>query len=322
MVNINVVVVGDSWANASEVVASLKKHNGQKINLDFGSEAPDLIRLGVMSVILKHISDLTTITISGWLNPVQALPVKNTAPAQKYNHFFYADYITSHNTEINANLKYLFGLFVGRRTISRCLILYEVFHLFDSQSFLSLMEYSYSYPWNTSNTVDVERLDDWVDQTQQSNFKNWWIQPPISSVDQCNVADQYTKERDTNQSLLSYYKNFSIEIVCETFCYGNTFFPTEKTIRPISACKPFLVFGPVNFLSRLRDIGFKTFDSFWDETYDSFEGKPRWELIKETLVYIKQKAFTNDAFLDDLSKITKHNQKLLHAIKSNHRAHY
>jgi hypothetical protein len=44
---------------------------------------------------------------------------------------------------------------------------------------------------------------------------------------------------------------------------------TEKTLKPMLCKKIFIVAGPRGVLSHLRSKGFKTFDDFIDETYDS-----------------------------------------------------
>ena len=66
-----------------------------------------------------------------------------------------------------------------------------------------------------------------------------------------------------------------VEIVCETCYNGNTFFPTEKTWRPILLETPFIVQGPQWYLHRLRDLGFQTFDRWWDEGYT--EDPANWQ---------------------------------------------
>jgi hypothetical protein len=46
------------------------------------------------------------------------------------------------------------------------------------------------------------------------------------------------------------------------------------------AAKPFLVYGPKNFLARLQDLGFKTYNNYWDESYDKLEGPQRWQAMQ------------------------------------------
>jgi hypothetical protein len=59
-----------------------------------------------------------------------------------------------------------------------------------------------------------------------------------------------------------------VEIVCETFLSGNSFYPTEKTWRPFVCRTPFLTLGPRGFLANLHKLGFRTFSQWWDESYD------------------------------------------------------
>lgn len=45
-------------------------------------------------------------------------------------------------------------------------------------------------------------------------------------------------------------------------------FITEKTYKPIYMQHPFMVYGHSNTLTRLRELGFVTFDNLFDESYD------------------------------------------------------
>jgi hypothetical protein len=94
-------------------------------------------------------------------------------------------------------------------------------------------------------------------------------------------------DMDQNLDILKYYNEFFVDIVAETYTNGLTFFPTEKTFRPIYALTPFIVFGPQNFLSTLKsDYGFKSFDRWWDESYDNFQNYERIQEIYKVIDYI------------------------------------
>jgi hypothetical protein len=82
-------------------------------------------------------------------------------------------------------------------------------------------------------------------------------------------ANTYPLNTPECYEILSWYNDFFVEIICETFFTGNTFFPTEKTWRAVASKTPFVVQGPTNFLKRLKKLGFKTFDRWWDESYDN-----------------------------------------------------
>jgi hypothetical protein len=46
---------------------------------------------------------------------------------------------------------------------------------------------------------------------------------------------------------------------------------TEKSLRPIACKQPFILAATHGSLQYLKDYGFKTFDSVWDENYDTIE---------------------------------------------------
>jgi hypothetical protein len=46
---------------------------------------------------------------------------------------------------------------------------------------------------------------------------------------------------------------------------------TEKTFKPIANLQPFVVFGSYGTLETLKDMGYKTFHGFIDETYDTIK---------------------------------------------------
>ena len=55
--------------------------------------------------------------------------------------------------------------------------------------------------------------------------------------------------------------------------FDRAFFPTEKTAKVMLAGHPFLILGGQYFLRNLRDLGFRTFDPWLDETYDTVQDR-------------------------------------------------
>jgi len=66
------------------------------------------------------------------------------------------------------------------------------------------------------------------------------------------------------------YNSAYISIVAETenAAAPGTFFISEKITRPLLVGHPFVVFGCAGYLQCLRDLGFHTFSSWLDESYD------------------------------------------------------
>ena len=91
---------------------------------------------------------------------------------------------------------------------------------------------------------------------------------------------------------------------------------TEKTIRPIVGNKPFIVYGPRNFLNNLKlHEGFQTFETVWDESYDNFEGTARWCAIKELINYLLELSSTQwQELIHKTESITQHNRAVLKKI--------
>ena len=64
------------------------------------------------------------------------------------------------------------------------------------------------------------------------------------------------------------YKNTWYSIICETLSTGSTFYLSEKTVKAMFNKRIFVTFGPKNFLDNLHKLGFETFNSLIDESYD------------------------------------------------------
>lgn len=64
------------------------------------------------------------------------------------------------------------------------------------------------------------------------------------------------------------YERTWYSVICETVYLSDTFFMAEKFTKTVLACRPFVLFGPPGYLNRLKQLGFRTFDSVIDESYD------------------------------------------------------
>lgn len=65
-----------------------------------------------------------------------------------------------------------------------------------------------------------------------------------------------------------FYRYIGIDIVTETAMHYPYPLITEKTYRPIASGRPFIILGPYRTLEFLRSLGFSTFPSIIDESYD------------------------------------------------------
>jgi hypothetical protein len=77
---------------------------------------------------------------------------------------------------------------------------------------------------------------------------------------------------------LNVYNQTAYSVVCETNWENDNVFFTEKTVKPILARRLFVLLGNRYSLAMLRDLGFKTFGSIIDESYDEIENFPDRQL--------------------------------------------
>ena len=318
---------GDCWNNPVQFQTQLNQvPPGASVVLDMRSEGPSLQALGVTDIINSWLRDRQqspdSVQLFRWSNPVEFVPYR-LDKCSRVSHFFFMcqNYWLDEEPSLDQQLTYhnLFGLFVGRMTYARAVILYQC--LVGKQNiFVSKMSSLNPYPWqlNTQDEINLDHLTDWLSTNRQYRMFEWYDKCIIPSVDQMTVRDQFTTPdsyADTNRSLLNHYGRFAIEIVCETYTQGTTFFPTEKTIRPIMACKPVLVYGSQYFLARLRTMGFQTYHGLWDESYDLYQGAERWHMIQQVMQSINEK--TPDEQQQLLTKahaIARHNRQRLHNV--------
>lgn len=66
-----------------------------------------------------------------------------------------------------------------------------------------------------------------------------------------------------------FYVQSFLHVVTETVYHYPSTLISEKTWKPISSKRPFVIVGPTKSLKNLQNLGFKTFGDFWDESYDT-----------------------------------------------------
>ena len=104
-----------------------------------------------------------------------------------------------------------------------------------------------------------------------------------------------------------------LTIVSETQYEKDTTYISEKMVKPIMNLQPFIVMTTPNFLQFLKDNGFKTFDGFINESYDTQDNhEQRFEMIFDELDKFRSKSF--DELKDwwkEILPILEHNQNRL-----------
>lgn len=87
-----------------------------------------------------------------------------------------------------------------------------------------------------------------------------------------DFVDYYGHEMSISQVIpIGVYNKTAYSLVAETNIDNDYVFFTEKTVKPILSKRLFITLGNKHTLKRLRELGFKTFDSVIDESYDSID---------------------------------------------------
>lgn len=123
------------------------------------------------------------------------------------------------------------------------------------------------------NTIDYESLEK-------------VLKAQHSSPDSKNLDNNFATSIDEDS-----YKTSFVSVVSETLFNDNMDFFSEKIYKPLSVGHPFIINGTPRGLKRLRNMGFKTFNKWWDESYDNLD-------------YFVDRVRAIINILNDLSKLT------------------
>lgn len=128
------------------------------------------------------------------------------------------------------------------------------------------MTYLTVYPWTRVNEI-------WVDSSVNCE--------PVSQTYR-HALIQGRPNQTTFQA--EFYKHIAVDIVTESVYNYPYPYITEKTLRPISCKRMFILVAPPGTLALLHNKGFKTFGDVIDERYDQ-EKNPmqRWHLICQSI---------------------------------------
>lgn len=123
-----------------------------------------------------------------------------------------------------------------------------------------------------------------------------------------HIDSYYPIQHPSNLNLLQYYHDIFVDIVVEPNVSGNSFLVTEKLWRSIIARRPFIVMSNHNYLVNLKRLGFRTFDNYWDESYDNCKEGDRILKIQGILEQIAMWTLPElNTKLIDMQDILEHN---------------
>jgi hypothetical protein len=106
------------------------------------------------------------------------------------------------------------------------------------------------------------------------------------------------------------YENTFISLITESLVDKGTLFFSEKIWKPIMVGHPFMLFGNQHSLKYLKNLGYRTFDKWIDESYDDEpEMTKRSQMIVEQLNKFKYMSVENLRVIrEEMKEVCIHNQ--------------
>lgn len=123
-------------------------------------------------------------------------------------------------------------------------------------------------PISFLNVIPFQRYNDnvkWNDSINNTYRK--WNKKFLNQSYLHKLLPAYKTEN--NSRIGTYFKKSLLYVVTETAYDYPVRFLTEKTFKAFLNRRPFVIVGPAGSLQELKQLGFKTFDSILDESYDN-----------------------------------------------------
>lgn len=272
--------------NQTDFTKFLIENQGRPITISTHSEGVCLASAGVYTLLEQFNYTVVNIITSNVLETHPKFQITYLSPF-KFFSVDHADYTQLHTW----NQQKIFGCFYNRPLWHRLGLASVLHHDYSNSTLLNIR--TSTQDLDQRNLFEIHQLfrnhpESFIKFSKV--FNSW----PIMLEDQDGYTVGNTTTGHTDQ-LARFYTDFLIDVVAETWTDGETFFPTEKTVRPMLLKKPFIIFGSRDYLDYLHQMGFKTFQTptldFWSEDYDGYEGRERYIRIL--------------ALIDELSKKTK-----------------
>ena len=310
---VTVITSGSKVWNLVEVCTTIATAiaTKQDLVLDLNLEGPDFETLGLVELIGNYPTKVVNIR-----NPLQR-NINNIVFDIGTNNWINNTIDSLAEVVVNKNIKHPLGLFIGRSNPIRLLLssyVHSISTAYQTFRYDSTQEFH-------KNNLGVEQLVKKYGLEHLDNIVKLLYNSPLVVNDDLYLAGasgDLAKVHTKNSYLLHReYKHFLVELVCETYYTGRTFFPTEKTWRPIILETPFIVQGPQWYLHRLRDMGFQTFDRWWDEGYSEDPADHQPHEIVKVINQLKTKSITElSKMYTEMQPVLAHNKKRFLELKS------
>jgi hypothetical protein len=288
----------DRWLNTAEFVKFCIKYANSHIVINVINEGHCLSHCGVYEVLDQFNFSSVLIKTANKLESHPRYQIDNHA----WNHWLLTTKNFNFNFDYSWNGKNIFGCFYGRPSAPRLGIAWYLAKYYRLQS-LIMTKFNFDCE-DQRNLVDIARLFTWHPEAVSG----------LNILAAGEFGSEHVYHRgqyNYNNPLAESYQNIFVDIVAEPVCAGNSFYPTEKIVRSILCRKPFIVMGSKYYMHYLKQLGFKTFDQWWDESYDCFDTNNRYYKILSIIDYLMFKQDQIANYYQQMQSVLEHNYNLL-----------
>lgn len=150
-------------------------------------------------------------------------------------------------------------------------------------------------------------IDKFSDKNKEILLNNSFLVEPVFG----EKKHFLTGEHQHTEEPLKMIKSGFVNIISETTFMVPYQYISEKSLKPMAVYRPFIMLGPSGNLSLLKEMGFKTFDNWWDESYDKeTDHVKRIEMVYEVAKFILSKSYDEiNRIYDEMESILIHNKK-------------
>lgn len=169
-----------------------------------------------------------------------------------------------------------------------------------------------NYVYNLANAKDSNLITEELFAETASNITKAIHNGPL----RVDYKDQtFIPNHSFNLSAVPESQESFCYIVTETCYWERKHHLTEKIFKPIVSKMPFVLVGPAHNLKYLREYGFKTFNQWFDESYDNINDPiKRMHAIGNVIKQIC--SYSTDQLSDmlvDMSPVLEHNYNLFYS---------
>lgn len=292
----------DKIHNIIPLVGFLSSNQDNDIEIEVNQESHCLRFCGIYDLLDKFNFSSVTIYTANAVEYHDKYIIKSL-----YNWYHWLGRTSKfdHGMDYTWNGNKIFGCFYGRPTVDRLGIASYLANNHRDESLLSL-KFDISNE-DTRKQFEVQKLFSWdpacLDDLAHliCNLKHY--------ASKNHAYDYTTSKYDFGNQLNHLYKDIFIDLVSEATLAGNSFLPSEKIARAILCKKPFIVMAPTYYLKYLRQMGFRTFNTIWDESYDDLGGKNRYFAVLKLIDWVATQPLNK--LQTQIAHIVDHNYQLL-----------